>query len=260
VQYIDIIIPTRNRLKKLMRCLSSIPNSAEDIDIMVQVVCDGDRETFEAVRHLPNVQAVLIEDHKGSVYCRNYATKISTDAVLPFCDDMTFEPGAISEAIRVMREKFPDDDGVVGFVQNGVNGTGNPAVVALVGQTFLRRFPDRRLFYPGYWLFACDELYRAAAKLGKFYRAEQANTFHFHPGFHPGQLDTTHAEGRAFIQRDQDLKARRIREGRIWGIGEEAAQERPTHYPAPLGDKAGGERSSILSDPGRSSAISGGNP
>ncbi|GAH12444.1 unnamed protein product, partial [marine sediment metagenome] len=45
MKHIDLIIPTRNRWKKLQRCLKSISFDISDIILDVIIICDGDHET-----------------------------------------------------------------------------------------------------------------------------------------------------------------------------------------------------------------------
>ena len=147
---LDLIIPTRNRPEKLKRTLGTIPASAGGIPIFTTVVCDGDVQTSKAILEDPRISRVLfIREHSGSVFCRNLITQGAEDALIYGTDDIAFQPGAIEAAVKAMAEHFPDEDGIIGFSQIGC-GVFSPAGCALVGQPFLRRYPGRKLFYPGY--------------------------------------------------------------------------------------------------------------
>ena len=151
---IDILVPTRNRLRKLQRCLRSIPSSANGIPIRVTVICDGDAETAHRLQAEPNsIRVVHVEKHSGSVYCRNLISKSVEGALLYATDDIEFKKGAIAEAVKMMERHFPGGDGVVGFNQINANKF-SIAGVALMGQKFLRRYPDRKFLFPGYFHFS----------------------------------------------------------------------------------------------------------
>lgn len=220
---IEVIIPTRFRLNKLLACLESIPAACGSERISVTIVCDGDQKTAQAMTKEVMVDKVIyVREHRGSVYCRNLATQTVEDALICAVDDMVFQALAIREAAKVMRDKFPDDDGVVGFYRADRDHTkiekttGFYAGVSLVGQKFLQRFPNRRLFYPGYFLFAAQEMTNLAVKLGRIAMAERAPIFHYSPR-KGGQMDRTHMEGRLWSRKDRGLMHQRTQEGQLWG-------------------------------------------
>jgi len=213
MNHVDVIIPTRHRYEKLKKCLASIPKKANGIDIWVIVICDGDHETALKI----SVDGLCItQKQMGSVYCRNLYTSSAEDAVIYAVDDMEFKPNSIAMAIKAMKKYFPDEDGVVGF--NQINGKKpSPAGVALVGQKFLQRYPDKKLFYPGYFHFSCQEIKRLADKYNKFHFEEKAQIIHHHPGLEKNGADQTHIEARKYRERDRNLSMMRKQRGEIWG-------------------------------------------
>jgi len=217
MEHIDIIIPTRNRLEKLLRCLKTIPQSVNGMPMSITVICDGDPVTAQYLRATLNgVNVICVEKHSGSVYCRNLMAQTAEDALLYATDDIEFKPGAIAEVIRTMNKWFPDGDGVVGF--NQINARKfSPTGVALIGQKFLRRYPQRRLFYPGYFHFSCQEIEHLSRKLGKLKLAEKAHIMHYHPAFNKCETDKTHVEARRHKAADKQLSIERFRKGIIWG-------------------------------------------
>jgi glycosyltransferase involved in cell wall biosynthesis len=216
---LEVIIPTRNRLQKLLRTLETIPGLAGGIEIRIVVICDGDRRTAEHVMlSVPKVSRLTyVQRHSGAVYCRNLATQAADDGVLYATDDITFHPGSIDIAVNAFEEKFPDDDGVVGFNQSN-HGHFSRAGVAIVGQKFLRRYPDRKLFYPKYFHFACQEVARASLELGKYFFCEAACLTHHHPMLERAERDLTHVEARKWKDRDRQISSERERAGLTWGV------------------------------------------
>jgi len=219
MKYIDLIIPTRNRWEKLQRCLQSIPKTLSQVGLNIIIICDGDRETAERLIVSNNGQVgriVFVTDHSGAVFCRNLVTQCAEDAVLYATDDIEFKLGAIEAAADAMREQFPDDDGVVGFNQIGKQ-TFSKTGVALVGQQFLCRYPDKKLFYPEYFHFSCQEIERLASKLGKLHFEERARLYHYHPNWERTEMDKTHSEARVYRGKDLGISRKRRANKIIWG-------------------------------------------
>lgn len=214
--YVDIIVPTRNRLAKLDRMLRTLPREAAGKRINVKIICDDDIDSFAALQQRPGLEVHLTDKRRGAVYCRNLLIRSTKDALIYATDDIEFSPRAIENAIGAMTARFINDDGVVGFHQEG--NSYNPAGVALVGKAFIDRYPDRALFNPAYFHFACQEIHRAALSLGKFHLEKTAVVKHWHPASFKREMDRTHGEARQFRKRDLDLKAARERQGLIWGI------------------------------------------
>jgi glycosyltransferase involved in cell wall biosynthesis len=214
MKQIMIVIPTRNRWEKLQRTLRSIPRT-DFIDIVV--VCDGDKPTFDVLKNMA-CKRMLVRDHVGAVRCRNLGiVSCAVDGILYATDDITFEVGAIDAALQTFNEHFPDDDGVVGFVQDL---SFHPTGVALVGKTFLDRYPNKQLFCPQYYHFAAQEVLRYCEKLGgKFVQCAEAKVLHYHPNVYKEDLDTTHIEARKFKDKDLSLNLQRIDANVVWPLG-----------------------------------------
>jgi len=221
MKHIDLIIPTRNRWEKLQRCLKSIPQQLPDISLSIIVVCDSDSETVQKLMAVNNGQVdkiIFVSKHSGSVFCRNIVTQTVEDALIYGVDDIEFMPNAIETAIEKMHEHYPDDDGVVGF--NYVGSSQSKAATCLVGQKFLCRYPQRKLFFPEYFHFSCQEIERLAGKLDKLHFEENAKIYHYHPMHDHSAMDKTHAEARVHRKKDQKLSSERRAKGLIWGDNE----------------------------------------
>jgi hypothetical protein len=145
---------------------------------------------------------------------------MANDGLLPLCDDMEILPGAIEKALESFNRHFPDDDGVLGFHQEGIPHY-SPGAIFLMGERFLNRYPGRRIFYPGYWHFGDSEVMLLAETLGKFHFEPQAAVYHHHPGIHKDEVDMTHQDARKKRQEDQELALERQNKGEIWGKDEE---------------------------------------
>jgi hypothetical protein len=121
-----------------------------------------------------------------------------------------------------MDKHFPDSDGVIGLHKENQGVVEDPktgfyAGVALVGQKFLKRYPNRKLFCPLYFLFAAQEVTKLAINLEKIRMAKNAKFKHFSPNKIPGAMDRTHKEGRKWKPVDRALRWERGQNGIIWG-------------------------------------------
>lgn len=214
---IKLICATRNRLAKLYRMLDSLAAASGAEKVEPLIIFDGDAVNFKrfAATRGSSIEALLVKEHSGNTYCRNFAMKFFSDAdVLYAVDDITFKAKSIEQAARDLKERFAGD-GVVGFSQLG--NKFHPSGIALIGSAFVDRYPDRQLFYPGYYHFAAQEIYDHANKIGRFFLSK-ASIYHFHPDHHREEIDQTHREARRYKARDFLIRAERAKSGLIWGL------------------------------------------
>jgi len=77
MKYIDLIIPTRNRYEKLMKCLDSVSKKTLDISISTVIICDGDKETAKKLIDDERIERMIyVRGNRGIVYCRNLVTPL----------------------------------------------------------------------------------------------------------------------------------------------------------------------------------------
>lgn len=213
---IEIILSTRGRPEKLLRMIKSVSSKENDVSLLVGF--DGDFPTFSRFSKMGSpvpTECVFFENHQGAVAVRNALSARTTDAVLYATDDITFRPDAIDIAAATGARLFPDGDGVVGFWQDG--NKFHPSGVALILSEFMKRYPERKIHFPGYYHFAAQEVYQLANLLGRFHLEKNAKIYHFHPSTHQAERDWTHIEARKFKSRDERLKKERESRGEIWG-------------------------------------------
>lgn len=218
---IDIVIATRNRPDKLEKTIESIPLNAGGISVFFSLLFDGDLKGYQNWRcskleHLFQIQ--YTPQNRGSVWGRNQLLVACEDAVIYATDDMIFKEGSIEMATHDLTLNFLDNDGVIGFNQEGNKKT-HPAAVGLVGGPFLKRYKDQALFYPGYFHFACQEIYWHARRLKKFV-SSMATIIHMNPNIKKEYMDQTHMDARKFRSQDHQLIEVRKNSGKIWGYNE----------------------------------------
>lgn len=213
MNHLSIVIPTRNRWKKLARCLESIEAQA-----WIRTYIYGDKSImpddlfFKLDGRYTSIRYGAT--HRGAVACRNLVIPHCPDAVLYATDDITFNPGALIAIRDQFNATFPDDDGVLGLKQDKDH---HPTGVAVIGKKFLDRYPGRQPFFPGYYHFAAQEIHWLAEKVGKFAVTPDVCVVHYHPDKCKSEMDTTHAEARAHKAEDMALIAERKAAGLIWG-------------------------------------------
>jgi glycosyltransferase involved in cell wall biosynthesis len=209
----SIVIPTRNRLKKLYNVLNTIPESSTYV---VKIACDGDKATHDSLKKdYPHVESYYFKDHRGSVWCRNEIIKNETDGVLPCVDDIVFPEGYFDYIFDLFNTTFPDDDGVLGVRQQGEFFEAySPTGMALIGKEFLSRYPDGQLYYPRYYHFAAQEIYNLCKKIKEQTEKETYKLADKYVVKHGKALysksifmDMTHKEARRFKKRDLTVKA-----------------------------------------------------
>ncbi len=220
----SIVIPTRNRFKKLCNVLDTIPKSSF---YDIKVVCDGDEITHEKLqKDYPYVQSYFFGKHKGSVWCRNEIIQNEEDGVMPCVDDVIFPTGYFDYVFELFNEKFKDDDGVLGVRQQGKFFKAySPTGMALIGQKFLQRYPNRQLYYPKFYHFAAQEIYRLCLKIkeltGKetYYLADKYVVKHGKAIYSKKDfVDKTHYDARFNRKKDLDEKSK-LRKSKLgtWG-------------------------------------------
>lgn len=210
----SIIIPTRNRLRKLYNVLNTIPDSPL---YTVKIICDGDETTHKKVqKDYPYVESYFLGKQRGSVWCRNQIIKDEEDGILPCVDDIVFPKDYFVYIFELFNSTFKDDDGVLGVRQQGKFFEAySPTGMALVGQKFLQRYPDRQLYYPKYYHFAAQEIYNLCKKIEVKTGKE---TYHLADGYvvKHGKaiyskkefIDKTHHEARVNKKKDLEEKAK----------------------------------------------------
>jgi len=211
---IMIGIPTvsPDRFDLLREELESIKASTYK-DINIIIVVDGDAKLYEKIkRNLTSFNISVIRNRKRRGWVAS-TNRVFKQFLAPYyiyaSDDLVFPPDLIKNAMKLMREKFPDGDGVVTL------GRRHKAIFGLIGNKWVERFPSRQVFCPFYTHYGSDpEHTELAHKLERF-------------AFHPNRdLQVKHYrrndETRRFSRssRDHDLALYRDRQerGRLWGV------------------------------------------
>jgi len=174
--HVDVIISTYDRFKPLKKCIKSITDS-DYKDVSIFVVVDGDRLLFNKLLGEP-ITMIFNKERMDYIFSMNRVLREmeQTNAVLYGSDDLIFRPDCISNAVKAMKERFPDTDGLVALKQRNKEGG---AAFGLLGRKFINRFPDSAVFCPEFIHYAGDtELKRFARSIDKFYQCKEAVVNH----------------------------------------------------------------------------------
>jgi len=230
IEKVSIIVPTRNRYTKLVRMINSLPSPSggkrtveideRKVSVELLIMCDKDAGSYKQLGKNQDILGInflaVTKIHEGSVACRNVLIQYVEDALLYATDDITFHKNAIESAIASMDKHFPDGDGVIGFHQENASSY-CPSGVALVGQKFLLRYPDKKLFCPQYKHFACQEINRLGIITDRIKVDFNAQIWHDHPAFYKASMDRTHREARRWRQHDLEISTARKKMNLTWG-------------------------------------------
>lgn len=223
---LNIVVPTRNRFDKLVEMLKTIPQYEW---MELHLGFDGDRTSFEWFSQNSGywkgekANLYFSPTQIGSIKMRNMMTAHCEGAILWATDDIKFRRGSIEAAWSRLWIAFPDGDGVVGFRVINAKPLTNFCWtgVGIMGGKFLARYPKKMISFPGYFHFGTREIETLSKRLKKLWREPDALIFHDHPDFNPKAMDATHMEARAHHEQDVRIKKDRLKQGLIWGFGDE---------------------------------------
>lgn len=207
--HVDVIISTYDRLEPLKRCIRSI-TAGDYKDISIFVVVDGNKPLFNKLLGEP-VNMIFNEKRMDYVFSMNrvLGEMEQTNTVLYGSDDLIFWPSCISNAVKAMKEHFPDTDGLVALKQIQKEGG---AAFGLMGRTFINRFPDSAVFCPEFIHYGADtELKRFAISIDKLYQCREALVDH------PRLEDRTTELSLEVKVRDKQIYKKRKNRGLLWG-------------------------------------------
>ena len=206
---VNIIIPTYDRLGSLNWTVKSIIDG-DYKDVHIYIVIDGNEDMNPTFPSSP-VTITRNKERRDWVYSMNRALKEMDDADAVICasDDLEFPPDGISKAVVILKERFPDGDGLIGLKQSCA---GVDSAFGLIGRKFIDRFPDRQVFCPDYIHYFSDlELGLFAKSINKFYLCGDVVLKHDRP------KDKTRELGLRVFGIDRATRAERVRKGYLWG-------------------------------------------
>jgi len=206
--HVDVIISTYNRLEALKKCIKSITDG-DYKDVSIFVMVDGNRKMINELKDEP-VEILFNYERMDYIISMNKVLKHTKgDAVLYASDDLIFWHNCISNAVKAMKEYFPNTDGLIALKQIQKEGG---AAFGLLGRKFIDRFPDNAVFCPEFIHYAGDtELKRFAMSIDKLRQCKEAVVDH--PRLEDGTTELAHE----VKIRDKQVYKKRKNRGLLWG-------------------------------------------
>lgn len=226
---LNIIIPTYRRRAKLIVCLRSI-NEARTLidDVNYTYIYYSEEEEFKIDNQgletynwaLPRV---MDKPYKASQFWNDHFRENIADIYIYINDDVALEINSLKRIVDLMNSNFPDLDGVVAITQKNIpEDQACKTAFGAIGNKFIDRFPNRRVFCEDYERFYFDqEMGEYANKHNKLFYSHDENTapllVHFHPAFYPEMMDETHTRVREYVNDDKTTYHKRQKLKLLWG-------------------------------------------
>lgn len=214
--HVDILIPTYDRLEPLKKCIKSIVDG-DYKGVSIIVIVDGNKKMLGGLKGEP-IEILFNPERMDYVISMNKAMKQTKgDAVIYASDDLIFRPNCISNAVRAMKEHFPDTDGLVALKQDQKE---SGVAFGLLGRKFINRFPDGAVFCPDYIHYGSDtELEKMARHLERIYQCREAIVDHSRLN------DNTFNLAQEVKVHDKKIYSRRKKKRFYWGFNFERIEE-----------------------------------
>ena len=224
---LDIVIPSKDRKKKLDACLNSLFHSVKDNDVTVYLYFSIKEEHDEYEKffeQVPTVKIKWVENYRVPDFWNSHLHDTKADAICYINDDIIFFEDTITTIFKEFQEKFPDYDGVMGLRQANIpEDQAVEGAFGVIGLPYAKRFPSKQVFCPDYDRFFGDfELWRFAKTIDKFYFCTTARIQHMHPLGNRDLEDKTHKDVRRYLASDkQTFRLRKAKEylwGKTWNL------------------------------------------
>ena len=214
---VTVIVPivSWQRYVSLFKTIRSIQAGTYK-KVHIVVVVDGDADLRQTMivtsKHirLENVSFILNSKRMDWVYCQNRVLKeFESDFYICASDDFIFPATGIERAMKVMRDRFPDGDGVVTLWKR------NNAVIGLIGRKLVEHFPNRQIYCPDYIHYCADWEFvwylKRSKKLANFLKGRPP-VKHVNNG-----RDETHDFSVQARKKDAQMREDRLLKGYAWG-------------------------------------------
>lgn len=216
--FLEIVIPTYNRVKKLQRLLDSIRKQTYKnycITVVADNNCQKTKNAYE--QGMLGVVNFIVNDKQMMpirIWNRYLAQSVCANLVY-LCDDVELYEDCLEKGVAYLNST----DRLVGFKQIIKDSTDScEAAMGIIGSRFADRFPNRQVFCPEYFNMCVDaELLEYAKKHKVFTFASDAKLTHYHPGYYKSEIDGTHSITRSDFANDRKIRADRKKAGLLWG-------------------------------------------
>jgi hypothetical protein len=219
---LEIVIPSKGRIKKLEQCINSIFHSAEKIPITLTLSFSVQKEFDyfqQLLGNMPNVNLELLTTYRVPEFWNNALRRTTANALCYLNDDILLFDDTLEVAMKEFQRLFPTYDGVLGLRQaNLPESQAVEGAFGIIGKKYTERFPDGMVWVPQYDRFYADfELWQYAKYINKFNFCTTARIIHLHPAFSDANIDETHKDVRKYFKTDKEKYEKRKQLGYLWG-------------------------------------------
>ena len=214
---ITIIVLTCNRLDGLIRTIESVKKNTKDVKYEILVVADKNDVVAYNYCLEKNIKCILSNFHRDFVAQANLG--IYACDTRYFCkvdDDMEIiEPDWLSRGLKIFKEKFLDENGLLCFNDGICHGA--VYTVGISTKKFVNKLRGH-LYFPKYKHYAGDrELVGMVRQLGCYHYEPTIKVNHYHPTQKDSTLivnkdETYETSENSYLRRDQRIKRERQRD------------------------------------------------
>lgn len=207
---VTLIVLTCKRPQGLQRILDSIKKTTTDVPYKLIVVADNDDTDAYTYCIENGILCLLSSERRDFVAQANLAVySCATPYFVILADDMSIEQqGWLTEALKVYKENFPNNDGLMSF-DDGVQ-RGRLFATGMSSKKFFFEIGSH-LYHPSFIHFGADNVTTFLAKqMGRYHYAESVKVIHHHPTNKNPELanpsDETYKNSEMYNHFDQQLK------------------------------------------------------
>jgi len=199
---VSIIIPTRQRLDRLLHTITSLRDAGATGLTELVIVVDNDPEIYDYLKakHLADILIYNTERLEAVASWNTGAAMANGDYLFTGADDIIFKPGWLDRALEAMQSR---NYGVVA-INDMHNGPDGPATHVLINRQFSRDHLGGVLWCPHYVHYFIDtEVKIRAATIGRFHWCKEAIVEHQHPAAGKAKNDSLYQESQKWWEQDE---------------------------------------------------------
>jgi len=217
--FLEICIPSLDRLHKLKNCVNSIIKSRKSNNCILSLYFSNDKDLndIKNIFNIPWINCYIINNYRVPDFWNSRLQEMTSDGLIYLNDDILLYEDTLDELFKTYQKHFPDFDGVMGINQSNLPKEKTiKSAFGVIGTKYADRFPDRQVWPIFYDRFFCDyELQLFAESINKFHYAENVKIQHLHGDFYT--KDETHREVRKYKEKDLFTFNMRQNKKLLWG-------------------------------------------
>jgi len=180
---LSILMASMFRKEQMLEVIQRFRDTLKDIKYEFIIYIEEGRESYEAIKDMPNVTALWGETQTTPIRCTNECLKLAKGDFIMSASDDTFPERGWYEAVMTAFDKLPNRSGLVGV--NDMHRDGNGlSTIFVMSRDFVINEMGGVFVPPCYNAYYSDpEVNEVAKAKGKFIWAKDAHMEHRHHGF-----------------------------------------------------------------------------